>query len=115
MTARQIAMHAKFALVCHTAPTSLVRISSVAGEAKFDHQRQINELLDRAAPKLRPDQFVLALYLLICRMRRPVDAEMTLQVVETDRNGAVAPIESRVHINAQARDGRSFDSVSATP
>src|SRR5208283_534502 len=47
------------------------------GGSQVDHQRQLNELLDRAAPKLRPDQFVLALHLLICRMRGPVDAEMT--------------------------------------
>src|SRR5271165_1679410 len=84
------------------------------GGSWVGHQRQIDELLDRTAPKLRPDQPVLALHLLISRMRRPVDPEMTPQVVETDGDGAVAPIESRVHINAQARDGRSFDGVGAT-
>src|SRR5208337_377626 len=47
------------------------------GGIRVGHQRQINELLDRAAPKPRPDQPVLALHLLICRMRRPVDAETT--------------------------------------
>ena len=74
------------------------------------HQGQLNELLDRAAPELRPDPLVFASHFLFCRMRRPFDAQMS-EVVETDGDRAVALIEGRVQIHAQARDGRSLDRV----
>ena len=66
------------------------------------HQGQLNELLDRAAPKLYPDPLVFASRFLFCRMRRPFDAQMP-EVVETDGNRAVALVESRVQIDAQTR------------
>src|SRR4029077_17823012 len=37
------------------------------------HQRQLDQMLDRAAPELRPDPLVLASCYLFRRMRRPVD------------------------------------------
>ena len=44
--------------------------------SRIAHQGQIDELLDRAAPELRPDPRVFAARFLVGRMRRPVDAEM---------------------------------------
>ena len=60
--------------------------------------------------ELRPDPLVFPPRFLFRRVRRPVDAQMP-QIVETDRDGAVALIESRVQIHAQARDRRPLDRV----
>src|SRR5712675_2360253 len=67
---------------------------------RVTHQRQLDQILDHAAPELRPDPLVFAPRFLFRRMWRPVDAEMP-EVVETDGNGAAALIEGRVQIRAQ--------------
>jgi hypothetical protein len=43
-------------------------------------------------------------------MRRPVDAQMP-EVVETNGNGAAAPIERRIKIHPQAREAGSLDAA----
>src|ERR1700756_4090127 len=68
------------------------------------HQGQLNEFLDRAAPKLGPDPLVFPPSFLCCGMRRPFNAQMS-EVVETDGDRA-ALIDGRVQVHAQARDGR---------
>src|ERR1700738_4413837 len=71
------------------------------------HQRQLDQILDHAAPELGPDPLVFASRFLVFRMRRPVDAQMS-EVIEPDGNGAAALIESRVQIYPQASDRSSF-------
>src|SRR5271165_2108532 len=44
-------------------------------------------------------------------MRRPVDAEMPPDVVETDGDGATGLTERSTQIDAQARDRRPFDRI----
>ena len=63
------------------------------------HQRQLDELLDGAAPELGPDPLVFASHVLVGRMRRPVDADPS-EVVETDGDRAAALTKRRVHIHA---------------
>ena len=43
-------------------------------------------------------------------MRRPFDSQMR-QIFEAHFDGPLALIERRVHIQAQARDSRSFDRI----
>src|SRR6266851_1439499 len=74
------------------------------------HQRQLYQVLDRAAPELRPDPLVFASRFLVCRMRRPVDAQMS-EVIEPYGNGAAALIEGRVQVDAQAGDGGSLQRI----
>src|SRR5258708_2851872 len=63
------------------------------------HQGEVNELLDRTAPKAYPDALVFASRFPFCQMRRPVDAQMP-EVVETGGNRAIGLVKSRVQIDA---------------
>src|SRR5215469_14954334 len=74
------------------------------------HRGQLNELLDRAAPKFYPDLLVFASRFVFGRMRRPLDAQMP-QVVETGGNSAIGLIESCVQIDAQTLDGSSLNRI----
>src|SRR5215831_8718511 len=59
------------------------------------HQRQLEELLDLAAPELGPDPLVFSFCFLFCWMQRTFNAQMS-EVVEADGNRAIALIEGRV-------------------
>src|SRR4029077_4879159 len=77
---------------------------------RVPHQRQLDQILDRAVPELRPDPLIFPYRFRFRRMRRPLDAQMP-EVFETDRDRAGALIEGHVQIDAQARDGRLFDRI----
>ena len=68
------------------------------------HQRQVDELLDRATPDLAPDALVFALDLLSRWMRGPSDTEVP-EIVETCLDGAVAAAEGREELLPQPGDG----------
>ena len=102
LTALQMTRESRFASVNNAGGRTLVRTSSVARDPVC-HQGQFNELLDLAASELGPYPFVFSSRFLFCRMRRPLDAQMA-EVVETDLDRMVAPIERRVQINAQTGD-----------
>ncbi len=74
------------------------------------HQGQIDERLDRTAPELLPHSLVLLPDLLVRRVRRPRDADAP-EVVEARLDGAIAPIQRRVEIDAHAGDGGEIDEV----
>src|ERR1700726_1524558 len=68
------------------------------------HQGQVDELLDLAMSKQPPGPLEFSSRFLLCRMSRPLDAQMT-EVGETDLDRAVHAIERRVQIYAQGGDG----------
>src|SRR5262249_5773751 len=72
---------------------------------RIAHQGQRDELLDLAASQLGPDPLVFSFCFLFCRMQRAFNAQMS-EVVEADDNRAIALIDGRVQIDAQAGDGR---------
>src|SRR5947209_9643528 len=71
-------------------------VEDVHGAAQFGfrHQRQIDELLDRATPDLAPDTLVFLLDLLLRRLRGPLDTRLP-QIVEACLDSAAAPAERR--------------------
>src|SRR6185295_1805004 len=70
------------------------RGKDVHGRARLGvrHQRQMNEILNRATPDLAPEALVFSLDLLLRRVRGPSDADAP-EIVETGLHGAVAPAE----------------------
>src|ERR1700722_10877527 len=76
----------------------------------ISHQRQLQHILDRAAPELRPDPIVFTSHLLVCRMRRPIDT-LTPEIVERDGNGAAALTQGEVQIDVQAGDRGAFHGI----
>src|SRR4029453_1900940 len=72
------------------------------------HQRQIDELADRAISNLAPHALVFLPDLLRRRVRRPLDTGMP-QVLETCLNRAVAAAERREQLFLQLRDGSQVD------
>ena len=75
---------------------------------RVGHQRQIDELLDRAASEPGPRPFVLGSRFLFGRIRRPLHAQMA-EVAEPDVDRPVARAQRRVQIQPQAGDGRLID------
>src|SRR5260370_26597633 len=71
------------------------------------HQRQLDQILDHAAPELRPDPLVFASRFVLLRMCRPVDAQMS-ELIEPDGNVASALMSGRVQTSVQAADRGSF-------
>src|SRR5262249_1795517 len=71
---------------------------------RIAHQGQLAELLDLAASQLGPDPLVFSFCFLFCRMQRALNTQMS-EVVEADGDRAIALIEGRVQIDAQAGDG----------
>ena len=68
------------------------------------HQRQIDQLLDRATPDLAPEALVFLPDLLLRRVRGPLDTDAS-EIVETCLDGAVAPAEGREELHLQPSDG----------
>ncbi len=81
-------------------------VEDVHGAAQFGfrHQRQIDELLDRATPDLAPDTLVFLLDLLLRRLRGPLDTRLP-QIVEACLDSAAAPAERCEQLFRQPRDG----------
>src|SRR5215470_9578702 len=107
LTMPQMATDSRCASVHSAGCTTLLRTSSVATDTgSLIKGRSMSSSISRllSSDHVRSSRF------LFCRMRRPLDADMT-EVVETDVDGAVAAIERRVHIRAHARDSRSVNGI----
>src|SRR5437016_5815196 len=116
--ARSVAVPMFQAEVCHPADDEAEEIlvgpqgrrqdcvEDVHGAAQFGfrHQRQIDELLDRATPDLAPDTLVFLLDLLLRRLRGPLDTRLP-QIVEACLDSAAAPAERCEQLFLQPRDG----------
>src|ERR1700745_1432702 len=59
------------------------------------HQRQLKNILDRAAPQFYPDPIIFMSHILVCRVWRPMDIQ-TPEIVERDSNGAAGMSQSQV-------------------
>ena len=77
---------------------------------RVGHRGQVDERLDRPVPKLLPDPLVFLPYLVVRRVRRPVDADAP-EVFEACLDSAVAFIQARVEFRLQAGDGGAVDQV----
>jgi hypothetical protein len=67
------------------------------------HQRQLDEIFDRAVAELRPQAVVFASGLLFCRIEGQVDTVLP-EIREADRDGATALTKRYVKIHAQDCD-----------
>ena len=74
------------------------------------HQRQVDDILDRAISERGPDALVLAARFRLGGMRRPVDPDMP-QALQSHGDCALARPEHRVQIHTPACDGASLDRV----
>src|SRR5215813_7587241 len=77
---------------------------------RIDHRGQVDERLDRSTSKLSANTLILLSYLVLRRVRRPVDANAP-EVFEPHLNGTVALVQGGVEFRLQARNGGAVDQV----
>src|ERR1700693_2996805 len=72
------------------------------------HRGQVDKCLYRSAPELSPNPLVFLSYLLLRRVRRPIDADPP-EIFEGRLDCTVALIQDGVELRSEARDGGAID------
>ena len=91
--------------------TTSVRTSRVARAAGSVINGKSTSSSIGATPELLPDPIIFVPDLVVCRVRRPVDARPARRYSRPTSTRAVAPIQGRVQRQPQARDGGDVDEV----